>query len=77
MTAARTFVEFWLTNSVHADEQMSSRHRREAVQGLADQLIFAAKDQVSTKHRSRLRSGTSTLTSGRVSAPRTSPRRPA
>lgn len=45
MTAARTFVEFWLTNSVHADEEMSSRRRREAIQGLADQLIFAAKDQ--------------------------------
>ncbi len=45
MTAARTFVEFWLTNSVHADEQMSSRRRREAVQRLADQLIVAAKNQ--------------------------------
>ena len=45
MTAARIFVEFWLTNSVHPDEQMVSHRRREAVQGLADQLISAARDQ--------------------------------
>ena len=45
MTTPRIFVEYWLTNSVHADEQMSARRRRDVVQGLADRLILAAKDQ--------------------------------
>jgi hypothetical protein len=45
MTEAWAFVEFWLRNSVHADEQMTSRRRREAVQALTDQLICAAEDQ--------------------------------
>lgn len=45
VTTPRVFVEYWLANSVHADEQMTARRRRDAVQGLADRLIFAAKDQ--------------------------------
>jgi hypothetical protein len=42
MSAAREFVEFWLTNSVHADEQMVSRRGREDIQKLADRLVVAA-----------------------------------
>ncbi len=42
---AHEFVEFWIENSVHADEQMSSRRGREQIQQLADRLIAAANEQ--------------------------------
>jgi hypothetical protein len=45
MSAAREFVEFWLTNSVHADEQMVSRRGREDILKLADRLVVAASYQ--------------------------------
>jgi hypothetical protein len=45
MSAAREFVDFWITNSVHADEQMVSRRGREAVLKLADRLLVAANYQ--------------------------------
>jgi len=49
MTAARVFVDFWLENSVHPDEQLVARRRREAVQALAERMIGAAKDQGFTR----------------------------
>lgn len=45
MTQAREFADFWLRNSVHADEQFVARRNRKAVQALADKMIRAAKDQ--------------------------------
>jgi hypothetical protein len=51
MTAAREFVDFWFTNSVHPDEQLSARRRREGVQGLADQLVIAASGQGLTREQ--------------------------
>jgi hypothetical protein len=45
VTQAREFVDFWLSNSVHADEQFVVRRNRKAVQILADKMIRAAKDQ--------------------------------
>lgn len=45
MTAAREYVDFWLKNSVHADEEFVARRGRDAVQILADRLISAAKEQ--------------------------------
>jgi hypothetical protein len=41
----KEFVEFWLENSVHADEQYSPRRGRESVQRLADNLVIAAESQ--------------------------------
>jgi len=49
MSDARDFVDFWITNSVHSDEQMSHRRGREVIQKLADRLEVAAKDQGFTK----------------------------
>jgi hypothetical protein len=45
VTQAREFADFWLSNSVHADEQFVVRRNRKAVQMLADKMIRAAKDQ--------------------------------
>ena len=45
MTQAREFADFWLQNSVHADEQYTAKRNRVAVQTLADKLIRAAKEQ--------------------------------
>jgi hypothetical protein len=45
MSAAREFVDYWISNSVHADEQMVSRRGSEAVLKLADRLMVAASYQ--------------------------------
>jgi hypothetical protein len=45
VASAKEFVEFWLQNSVHADEQMTGRRGREAILELADRLVVAAKHQ--------------------------------
>ena len=51
MTDVREFVDFWLTNSVHADEQMVGRRGREAVVKLADRLVVAASYQGFSKQQ--------------------------
>jgi hypothetical protein len=51
MTDIREFVDFWLTNSVHADEQMVGRRGREAVVKLADRLVVAANYQGFSKQQ--------------------------
>jgi hypothetical protein len=51
MTAAREFVDFWFTNSVHPDEQLSARRRRGSVQELADKLMVAASGQGLTREQ--------------------------
>ena len=51
MTAAREFVDFWCTNSVHPDEQLSARRRRGSVQELADKLVIAANGQGLTQQQ--------------------------
>ena len=45
MASAEEFVEFWLENSVHPDEQFGPKRGREAVQRLADNLVRAAEEQ--------------------------------
>jgi hypothetical protein len=49
MPAAREFVDFWLENSVHADEQMSARRGREHIQQLTDRLVTAADGEGFTR----------------------------
>ena len=49
MATAREFVEFWLLNSVHPDEQLSVRRGRAAIQQLADDLIRAAEGEGFTR----------------------------
>jgi hypothetical protein len=49
MASAKEFVEFWLQNSVHPDEQFGPRRGRAAVQRLADNLVRAAEEQGFTK----------------------------
>jgi hypothetical protein len=49
MATAKEFVEFWLENSVHPDEQFGARRGREAIQNLADNLVRAAEAQGFTK----------------------------
>jgi hypothetical protein len=51
VTQAREFADFWLRNSVHADEQFVARRNRKAVKALADKMISAAKDQGFAKDR--------------------------
>jgi hypothetical protein len=51
MSAAREFVDFWLTNSVHADEQMVSRRGREDISRLADRLVVSAGHQGLSKQQ--------------------------
>jgi hypothetical protein len=51
MIDVREFVDFWLTNSVHADEPMVGRRGREAVVKLADRLVMAAHYQGFTKQQ--------------------------
>ncbi|WP_143668643.1 hypothetical protein [Streptomyces sp. Alain-F2R5] len=45
MSTAKEFVEFWLKNSVHADEQFSVRRGRPEIDELVRRLLTAAKDQ--------------------------------
>jgi hypothetical protein len=51
MPAVREFVDFWLTNSVHADEQMVGRRGREDILKLADRFAVAANCQGFTKQQ--------------------------
>ena len=51
MTAAREFVDFWFTNSVHPDEQLSARRGRGSVQDLAEKLVIAARGQGLTQQQ--------------------------
>ena len=57
MATAKEFVEFWLHNSVHADEQFAPRRGREAVQHLVDGLIGAAEAQGFTKEQTEAEIG--------------------
>jgi hypothetical protein len=50
-SAAKEFIEFWLQNSVHADEQMVGRRGREAILKLADRLVVAAGHQGFSKQQ--------------------------
>jgi hypothetical protein len=51
MVTAKEFVEFWLENSVHADERFGPRRGCEAVQHLADNLVRAAEVEGFTKQQ--------------------------
>jgi hypothetical protein len=51
MATPKEFVEFWLENSVHPDEQFGVRRGRSALQQLADNLIRAAEDQGFSKQQ--------------------------
>jgi hypothetical protein len=51
VATAKEFVEFWLENSVHADEQYGARRGRVEVQQLAVRLIRAAAAQGFTKRQ--------------------------
>ena len=51
MTTPKEFIEFWLENSVHPDEQFGVRRGRPALQQLADNLIRAAEDQGFSKQQ--------------------------
>jgi hypothetical protein len=51
MPAVREFVDFWLTNSVHADEQMVGRRGREDILKLADRFAVAANCQGFSKQQ--------------------------
>jgi hypothetical protein len=44
-TTPKEFIEFWLENSVHADESRGARRDGRAVQELADRCLAAAKEQ--------------------------------
>jgi hypothetical protein len=44
-TTPKEFVEFWLENSIHADESLTARRDRKAVQNLADRCLAAAEEQ--------------------------------
>ena len=44
IASAKEFVEFWLENSVHPDEQYGTRRGREAAQRLADNLVRVAEE---------------------------------
>lgn len=45
MATAREFVDFWLANSVHPDEQYGVQRGEKAVWQLVDGLIEAARGQ--------------------------------
>ena len=49
ISTAKEFVEFWLQNSVHSDEQMTGRRGRAAISKLADRLVVSAEHQGFTK----------------------------
>ena len=51
MATAKEFVEFWLENSVHPDEQFAVRRGRVEVQQLADNLVRAAEGQGFSKQQ--------------------------
>jgi hypothetical protein len=47
VSAVREFVEFWLENSVHADEQFGAKRGRMEVDRLVESLLQAAEGQAS------------------------------
>jgi hypothetical protein len=49
VATAKEFVEFWLKNSVHPDEQSGPKRGSQAVQHLADTLIAAGAAEGFTK----------------------------
>lgn len=51
MPTAQEFVEFWLKNSVHADEQFGVRRGRPEIEELVRRLSIAAKDQGFTQEQ--------------------------
>lgn len=51
MTSAREFVDFWVENCVHSDEEMAHRRGRLEIQKLADRLLVAANYQGFSKEQ--------------------------
>jgi hypothetical protein len=51
VATAKEFVEFWLENSVHADEQFGVRRGRVEVDQLVDNLVRAAAGQGFTRQQ--------------------------
>jgi hypothetical protein len=51
VSAVREFVEFWLENSVHADEQFQARRGHVEVDRLAENLVRAAEAQGFTRQQ--------------------------
>lgn len=51
MATAKEFVEFWLQNSVHPDEQFGLKQGRADVRHLADNLVRAAEGQGFSKEQ--------------------------
>lgn len=49
MTTAKEFVEFWLENSVHADEQFGAKRGQVEVERLVESLVRAAGAQGFTR----------------------------
>ena len=49
MATTREFVDFWLENSVHADEQFGAKRGRVEVDRLVESLVHAAEAQGFTK----------------------------
>jgi hypothetical protein len=51
VAATREFVEFWLENSVHADEQFGAKRGRVEVDRLVGSLVQAAEAQGFTRQQ--------------------------
>ena len=49
MATAKEFVEFWLENSVHADEQFGAKRGRMEVERLVESLVRRAEAQGFTR----------------------------
>ena len=49
MATVKDFVEFWLENSVHADEQFGPRRGRADIKELVDRLVRFAEGQGYTR----------------------------
>jgi len=49
VSAVREFVEFWLENSIHADEQFGAKRGRMQVDRLVESLVQAAEGQGFTR----------------------------
>lgn len=45
MATVREFVDFWIANSVHADETFGPHRGQSEVQELVDRFVSAARDQ--------------------------------
>jgi hypothetical protein len=57
VATAKEFVEFWLENSVHAEEPFQVQRRRPAVQRLADNLVRAAETEGFTRTQMEIELG--------------------